>query len=219
MVAKTTSMTSSTTLSGVDAPEVTPMTTSTKSQSAVCTSTRSARLLPCADAGSDDGVGVGVHAIARVDPVAGNGFILADLLEVGGVGGVEATDDEHDVGLFDRRVCTWRRARLLGLSSPGVHDDEMIGDVLHAVLFHHRLFKELTDGLGLALEHGGLIGDADAFGQSSGSKPCDMAFLNFSINSALSPPFKMYSRTYVASFISLTIKYLVAKLAVATVSS
>ena len=67
---------------------------------------------------------------------------------------------------------------LLGGVADGVHDDEMIGDVLHAVLFHHRLFKELTDGLGLALEHGGLIGDADAFEVVVGIETLRLSRLN-----------------------------------------
>ena len=77
LVAKTTSMTSSTTLSGVDAPEVTPM-TSVRADEADVVGLHERRRRELVG----DGVGVGVQAIARVDPVAGNGFILADLLEV-----------------------------------------------------------------------------------------------------------------------------------------
>ena len=107
----------------------------------------------------DDGFESG-EAVGGADEEGGE-LLFADFDEVGGIGAVVTADDEEDVeGLleeFEEGVLA-----LLGGAADGVENLEVGGADRGAVAIEDGLLEAALDFLGFGLEHGGLIGDADA---------------------------------------------------------
>ena len=108
-----------------------------------------------------NGIGLGIETIRRVDVEGADAAAHGDLLQVRGVGGVEAADHHHQIKRFvhegEHGVLT-----LLGGIADGVESHEVIVELSWAVLAQHRAFEQASDLFGFAFEHRGLVGHAKA---------------------------------------------------------
>lgn len=85
-------------------------------------------------------------------------LLFCDLDEMGGIGAVVATDDEHEVHGVVEHVEERVLAFLSG-TADGVEDEEVVSG---AVAGFDGGAETALDFLGFAFEHGGLVGDPDA---------------------------------------------------------
>ena len=83
--------------------------------------------------------------------------MFGDLDEVGGIRAVIATDDDHQV----HRVAKHFKQRVLALLGRAADRVEHLECRVVAIALMNRIPDTALDLLGLALEHGGLICDAD----------------------------------------------------------
>ena len=100
-------------------------------------------------------------SLGRVDVEGADAAAFGDFLQVGGVGGVVAADHHHQVERFVHQGEHGVLA-LLGGIADGVEGQEVLLELLGAVAAQHRALEQPADFLGFALEHGGLVGNADA---------------------------------------------------------
>mmetsp|Transcript_34864 Transcript_34864/g.58267 ORF Transcript_34864/g.58267 Transcript_34864/m.58267 type:complete len:362 (-) Transcript_34864:703-1788(-) len=107
-------------------------------------------------------VRVHVNTVRGVDPERLDFVVLADLLQMAGVGGVETPDHEHQVVLAGGlHHLVHGVLALLCSVADGVHDHVVFVEVLRPKLLHHRGLQQFADGHSLALEHRGLVRQPD----------------------------------------------------------
>ena len=94
---------------------------------------------------------------------------------MGGVGGVETTDHHHQIQGFihegEHGVLTF-----LGGVADGVEGEEVVVQLGRTVFAQHGAFEQASDLLGLALQHGGLVGHPQTFEVPIGIEPWRAGF-------------------------------------------
>jgi hypothetical protein len=99
--------------------------------------------------------------------VVGGAVLRGDFAQVSGVRGIESSDDEHEIETLTHEVHHGVLS-VLGGRADGVEGAEMGFDVGFAVAVGEGAAQAVGDFQRFARQHGGLVGDADAFEVAGG---------------------------------------------------